>query len=377
MSVHQKKNGKWIAVYYDEERKQRSKTFGLGDEGRLRADIFDQEMKRSKGKLKLDGPSVASICNAYHADHPVQDTTHQGDNYKLNKILALLGNLQADLLGTKELNQYVKKRLRDGVKRKTVQRELQLLKAAFAWAISQDPPLLVRNMVAFYKLKAVEEPNVPTPPTPEEVRKIIDTAEPHFVRALYLYWNTGMRPGRVEMFSLKWADVSWSYNTIRITSARKGGPTWRDVPITEEFKEILQLWYEEDKRFVKDDPKKRGGADVALLPVVHYWGKPCKSMKRAWETAKQRANITRRLRMYDLRHAFATVTLQNGADLKSVSQLIGHSRPDTTLRAYQHVPRKLHREAIALVPSLGQYPDNTPASRPSKGLKSGKKKGGN
>jgi len=36
------------------------------------------------------------------------------------------------------------------------------------------------------------------------------------------------------------------------------------------------------------------------------------------------AKITRRIRMYDLRHSFDTKILDNGADLKHVSILLGH-----------------------------------------------------
>jgi integrase len=39
--------------------------------------------------------------------------------------------------------------------------------------------------------------------------------------------------------------------------------------------------------------------------------------------------------------------LQNNADLKATSELLGHSRPDTTMRVYQHVHPEVHRDAIS------------------------------
>lgn len=115
-----------------------------------------------------------------------------------------------------------------------------------------------------------------------------------------------------------------------------------------EFKSWLSRWLDLDYREMKDR--------IWSIPVVHYLFRPVKSLKRSWATAKRRAGITRELRPYDLRHAFATLALEAGADLKAVSELIGHSRPDTTMRVYQHVNRRQHREAVAKIPSLGKGP---------------------
>ena len=64
------------------------------------------------------------------------------------------------------------------------------------------------------------------------------------------------------------------------------------------------------------------------------------------------AGITRRLRPYDFRHKFATYLLQNNADLKSTSEMLGHTRTDTTTRIYQHTSVDRHAAAIKLLPSL-------------------------
>jgi integrase len=40
------------------------------------------------------------------------------------------------------------------------------------------------------------------------------------------------------------------------------------------------------------------------------------------------------------------------ADLKSVSEILGHSRPDTTTRIYQHTDRAMHEAAISRLPAM-------------------------
>ena len=86
---------------------------------------------------------------------------------------------------------------------------------------------------------------------------------------------------------------------------------------------------------------------------ISLTGSPAASMKTAWATAKRLAGIKRRLRPYDLRHAFATPLLDKGADLKSVSEMLGHKSIETTLKVYQHTSKELHRLSIDKLPNLG------------------------
>ena len=49
------------------------------------------------------------------------------------------------------------------------------------------------------------------------------------------------------------------------------------------------------------------------------------------------ANGLRRIRFHDLRHTFATMALQNGVDVKTVSSMLGHYSAGFTLDTYAHV----------------------------------------
>jgi integrase len=56
--------------------------------------------------------------------------------------------------------------------------------------------------------------------------------------------------------------------------------------------------------------------------------------------------------MYDLRHAFATKMLDNGADLKHVSILLGHRSVQQTADTYQHISKRLVEKAVGKLPSI-------------------------
>ena len=46
------------------------------------------------------------------------------------------------------------------------------------------------------------------------------------------------------------------------------------------------------------------------------------------------------IRFHDLRHTFATLALQNGVDVKTVSSMLGHYDAGFTLRTYTHATRQ-------------------------------------
>ena len=51
------------------------------------------------------------------------------------------------------------------------------------------------------------------------------------------------------------------------------------------------------------------------------------------------------IRFHDLRHTFATIALQNGVDVKTVSSMIGHYDAGFTLCTYTHATRQMQEQA--------------------------------
>ena len=171
-----------------------------------------------------------------------------------------------------------------------------------------------------------------------ELNAMYQAAAPHLKRAIMLAYYTGMRVGSSELFAVRWEHVDLINGHVFVESAKKGGMKIRMVPIASALDILLREW------LLQDSESGRAGGWL-----VHYHGKRVGRIKTAWNAAKRRAGITRRMRPYDLRHMAATDMLESGADLKSVSEILGHASPDMTLRQYQHVNTAQRRAAVEVL----------------------------
>lgn len=68
------------------------------------------------------------------------------------------------------------------------------------------------------------------------------------------------------------------------------------------------------------------------------------SMKNTLHHVLDKAGL-QRIRFHDLRHTFATIALQNGVDIKTVSSMLGHFSAGFTLDTYAHVTTAAQTEA--------------------------------
>jgi integrase len=53
------------------------------------------------------------------------------------------------------------------------------------------------------------------------------------------------------------------------------------------------------------------------------------------------------VRLHDLRHTYALISLENGDDIKTLQQNMGHADIGTTLNTYGHVSERMKEESAA------------------------------
>jgi len=342
MSVHKLKDGRFIVQYRDKTKKSgyARKYFGRGLDAEQKAKAFDESLGlRPYGRQSSESNSplfvdLAQIYINAKANEISKDQVEKIGQLLNAVILPRIGNMDAGRLTATDLDAYVSDR-RQKVKATTVRHDLAYIQAVYNFAVERR--VILFNPVAGYKAPK-SDAEIISPPTADEVRAMVRVAPSHLKRALTLAYFTGLRFGR-ELFQLQWSSFDLVALTVVVKAARKGGPRSRTIPLADEFIAILRQWRRED------------GHENGYL--IRYMGKPITSVKSSFNTAKRRAKITRRLRPYDFRHAFASVLLNQGEDLKSVSEMLGHANTATTLQVYQHTSDAAKRRIVNKIPALG------------------------
>ncbi len=339
MSVHRKKSGIWYVSYRDQNGKQRTRSFGRGEEAKRHAQAFDLEIKAKKKLRTLrdtinPGIYLDDLSQAYIKDRKINGVSDRflKDLVLLlnNKILPFLTHKPVDALTYEDvlvmMEQFKDKSIA------TRNRYFSYLRAIFLWGIRHG---ITRNN-PLAQWKKTKEPRRKIRLTVEDLQKIYNHASPHLQWAIECEWNLGARPGPSELLSLKWENVDFNKGVVWIYASKT--KTWRDIPISEQFRQ--RLLYK--KSMAKSEY------------IIEYNGRPIKKFRRSFQTACIRAGIKYPCRMYDIRHLFASVMLAGGADLAAVSKLLGHSSTQMTADIYYELLKGEKEKAVSLIPPLEQ-----------------------
>lgn len=218
----------------------------------------------------------------------------------------------------------------------TLHKRMSNLRTVLRWCAEQG----YREIVDFPRIPNANYTKL-IPPSPEELEAMMQHAAPHIVRAIILGAQCGVRVGASEMFVLQWEDVDLQRAVLRVHGAKKNvNAPWRDVPIRKSLMPVFAQWKKEDE-------------EKGIPYLIHFKGHPVQKIGKAWHETLRRAGITRRIRPYDLRHAFATELIAFGTDIGTVAKLMGHSGPEMLLKHYQYVMDTQKRAAIEALPELG------------------------
>ena len=205
------------------------------------------------------------------------------------------------------------------------------VQAFFRWMVRHKH--LPSNPAADLEMPRTPPLHLREPLTLAEVEAVLalpDIATPYGLRdraILELFYATGIR--RQELANLNLADIDAAQNTLMVRQGK--GRKDRFLPVGERALAWLAKYRSEARPQLLGDPH-----EPRLF--LNYYGLPLSAYTLSWRIRDyfNRAGITKLGACHLFRHTMATAMLDNGADLRHVQEMLGHSMIVTTQR-YTHV----------------------------------------
>ncbi|MGB0838411.1 MAG: tyrosine-type recombinase/integrase [Flavobacteriaceae bacterium] len=214
--------------------------------------------------------------------------------------------------------------LDQGMSRRSVNRKISALQTFYKYLLRigelDNSPLEQHILLKINR-------TIEVPYSVEELENIQKLPRGNFEEArlaliLELLYTTGMR--RSELINLRVEDIDWSQQKLKVLG--KGGKT-RMIPLLDSTLDVLQDYISYRSKFAKDlsylvltDKGKKCYPNLVYRLINSYLSSV---------TSKQKKSP------HMLRHSFATHMLDEGADLNTIKELLGHSSLSST-QVYTH-----------------------------------------
>lgn len=269
--------------------------------------------------------------------------TRQAYERDLRLFCKTLGFKNSDALvnvSREQITGYMTQLKEKGLAAATIARKLAAIKAFYRFVTAEGYMDANPAEVVEAGTKGIKLPRVLS--EDEVVRLLnqpdITTAEGFRDRTmLEVLYATGMRVSELINLTLERVDLNMKY----IIAFGKGSKE-RIVPLGSVAAEFLQQYLE------KVRPKLTHAGRNTNIVFLAFGGHEL-TRQRFWQIIRaygRKANINKALTPHILRHSFATHLLDNGADLRSVQELLGHSDISTT-QIYTHLTNKRLRDIYA------------------------------
>ncbi len=277
------------------------------------------------GDLQVMQKEIDSFISYLHNVKKTSSNTelsYQRDLKKLRTYLEGRGIRNASDITEEALLEYIHGMAGEGFKPATISRNIASIKAWFHYMMSNG--MISKDISLGLKAPKIEK-KVPEIMTLSEVNSLLDQPKgdsPKEIRdkaMLELLYATGIRVS--ELIGLRMNDLNLQSCMITCHDAHKE----RVVPFSATAKSAIVRYLNESR------DKLIGSGSVDNL-FVNCSGVEM-SRQGFWKLIKyytKKAGIQADITPHTLRHSFAAHLVENGADLKSVQEMLGHSDISTT-----------------------------------------------
>ena len=339
-SVYQCKDGRWEArqsLGKNENGKRQSKSFYGKTEEEAKEKM--QTANIYNGTLAVTGMSVSDLCSEWLkiVSNRVKVSTLANYRMKLNKhITPYFGAFMCNDVTSKLVYIFIDEKLKSGLSARYVTDILVLLKSVFKYAFREYN---IRNPLEGVVMPKCEKPDVKllNPDQQNTLKKYIDKNLTLTTLGIALALTLGLRLG--EVCGLQWQDIDLEKRilNVRRTVQRVATPNGdnktelmvlkpksessiREIPIPDTIVAMLKKFENKPEIYILS------GKETPLEP---------RTMQYRFAIILKNVDLPS-VTFHSLRHAFATSAVELGFDIKTLSELLGHSKVEVTLNRYVH-----------------------------------------
>ena len=325
----------WYYDFWHRDRRYRKTGFATKAE----AEIAETREKRLvySGKTTLRPSTFAELIEPFFAFRQgrVAPGTLTRDRRRIPPMLGHFGDKRIALITGADIEQYVNRRLRDGMSPRTINLEINLLSSIFQCAavngyVHENPVRQVR------RLKTVQVDQLI--PSGEQFPALVDAARKtegglQVATWITLRGYTGTRPA--ESFFLEWSDIDLVKAQIHIRPKDGNPPKTRKarvVPMHPELKAALVEWR---KAWDVIFSGKRPHDWVFVHPRNPRLR--ANGFRKTYLRAQRLAGLTEHMTSHCLRHFFISKAVESGVNSLVIARWVGHSTTRMIEQVYAHL----------------------------------------
>ena len=360
-SIRKRKDGRWEGRYVVGHDPVTGKMISRNVLGKTQAEVKEKLRTAIENSKRLDytqtgkytvGQWMDEWFEAY-AKVKVRPSSHQTyKGYIENHIKPNIGDIPIEKLTSLQLQKFYRLLLTEGrvpriesekqprgLSAKTVRNINQVISSAMDMAVRHK--LILSNPTEGCELPKVEHREMKTLPAEQLGAFLREAKESGVYELYYLDLATGLRRG--ELLGLKWEDIDLQNGIIHVRRqvARVDGEV-KELPLKTK-NSYRNISISQDAVAMLTDMEAHRSSDYVFPSST---GGPISpdSVNNMLHRVLKRAGLPS-IRFHDLRHTFATLALQNGVDIKTVSGMLGHFSAGFTLDTYAHVTTSAQKEA--------------------------------
>ena len=409
-SIYKRKNGKgkskWaasITIGQDDKGKPKRKTFYGETREEVKNKLNEVLSKISHGtyrepaKIKFS-EWLDTWLNDYKKRHLRTTTWESYESHSRLHIKPAIGYIKLSQLTTTHLQRLYNDKLdggrsdnkKGGLSAKSVKEIHGVIYGALEQAKKEG--MIIINPADAVVLPKVEKPEIKFFDSEEVAIFLTAARETHYFVAYYLELATGLRRG--ELLGLRWKDVDLEYKSITVTQGllrSKDGLIFQPpktkqshrtisipVGVTTELKnhkkkqaEIKlkagEAWHKE-LIFLTRKPEPNDlvftneiGQPVDPRALTRHFERLIERInkdieiageEKCWKQEDIETKKLKRISFHDLRHTYATLSLQQGVDMKTTQENLGHFDPGFTLSVYSGVTNRMKQKSTDKIGEL-------------------------